>query len=313
MIVSHHPVIFNGIKRLSGISSTERILLKAVKKDIAIYSAHTNLDTVAGGVSRRMAEKMDLKNIKVLAPLKGKLLKLVTFIPEVSLDKVRDAVFAAGAGAIGNYDRCGFTVSGTGSFRGNENTNPYVGEKGRLHFEKEVRFETVLFSHLRDKVLKALLDAHPYEEVAYDLYPLGNINADAGLGCTGELPAPVSKDNFLRLVSDIFSASGIRYSGQLKKKISKVAVCGGSGGPLLKDAMASGADAYITADIRYHSFFEAQNRMLIVDIGHFESEKFSTEILYDLIIKKFPKFAVRFSEINTNPINYYKDGKNKNT
>jgi dinuclear metal center YbgI/SA1388 family protein len=305
IIVSHHPVIFQGIKRLSGRSSSERILLKAIKEDIAIYSAHTNLDVVSEGVSRRMAEKMKLNNIKVLAPLKGKLIKLVTFIPESSLDKVRDAVFSAGAGVIGNYDSCGFTVSGTGSFRGNENTNPYVGEKGKMHLEKEVRFETILFTHLKDQVLKALLDAHPYEEVAYDLYPLENTNADAGLGCTGELIVPLGMDDFLKVVSDVFDARGIRYSGLISKKIRKVALCGGSGGSLLKDVECSGADAYVTADIKYHSFFEAGDKMLIVDIGHYESEKFSMEILSELIIKKFPKFAVRFSEINTNPIKYF--------
>jgi dinuclear metal center YbgI/SA1388 family protein len=305
IIVSHHPVIFQGIKRLSGRSSSERILLKSIKEDVAIYSAHTNLDVVPDGVSRRMAEKLKLNNIRVLAPLKGKLIKLVTFIPESSLDKVRDAVFSAGAGVIGNYDSCGFTVSGTGSFRGNENTNPYVGEKGKMHLEKEVRFETILFAHLKDQVLKALLDVHPYEEVAYDLYPLENMNADAGLGCTGELTLPLGKNDFLKFVSEVFDARGIRYSGLISKKIRKVALCGGSGAFLLKDAERSGADAYMTADIKYHSFFEADNKMLIVDIGHYESEKFSMEILSELIIKKFPKFAVRFSKINTNPIKYF--------
>lgn len=304
LIVSHHPVIFQGIKRLSGRSSSERILLKAIKQDVAIYSAHTNLDVVSGGVSRRMAEKLKLNNIKVLAPLKGKLIKLVTFIPGSSLDKVRDAVFSAGAGVIGNYDSCGFTVTGSGSFRGNEHTNPYVGEKGKMHFENEVRFETILFAHLKDQVLKALVDAHPYEEVAYDLYPLENMNADAGYGCTGVLAEPLEADDFLRLVSEVFNAKGIRYSGHLSQKIGKVAMCGGSGGSLLKDAEYSGADAWVTADIKYHSFFEAGVKMLIVDIGHYESEKFAMEILSELIIKKFPKFAVRFSEINTNPIKY---------
>jgi len=304
VIISHHPLIFQGIKRLSGKSSTERILLKAIKVGIAIYSAHTNLDVVSFGVSRKMAEKMKLSNIRVLAPLKEKLIKLVTFIPEASLDKVRDSIFSAGAGVIGNYDRCGFTTSGTGSFRGNEHTDPYAGKKGSIHFEKEIRFETILFSHLKDRVLKALFDSHPYEEVAYDLYPLENMNADAGMGCTGEIPVPLDKDDFLKLVSETFNAKGIRHSGRIKK-IGKVAMCGGSGGLLLKDAETSGADAFITGDIKYHSFFEAGDRMLIVDIGHYESEKFSTEILHDLIIKKFPTFAVRFSEINTNPINYF--------
>jgi len=304
IIISHHPLIFHGIKRLSGRTITERLLLKAIKQDVAIYSAHTNLDVAGSGVSRKMAEKLKLQNVKTLSPLKGRLNKLITYVPEDHLDKVREAIFNAGAGIIGNYDYCSFTTSGTGSFRGGEGTNPFVGEKGKMHFEKEARLETVLFSHLKDKVIKALLEAHPYEEVAYDIYPLDNDNIDIGMGCTGDLPEPVAEKDFLKVAGTIFSARGIRYSKLTGKKITKVALCGGAGGALISDALASGADAYITADVRYHSFFEGGNKMIIIDIGHYESEKFSSEILYDLIIKKFPTFALRFSEVNTNPINY---------
>jgi hypothetical protein len=252
----------------------------------------------------KMAEKMKLNNIKVLVPLKNRLLKLVTYIPEISLDKVRDALFGAGAGVIGNYDQCGFVTPGTGSFRGGEGTRPFVGGKGKTHFEKEIRFETVLFSHLKERVLKALLEAHPYEEVAYDLYALENQNIAEGMGCVGELPEAMEERDFLKSLSSSFSAKGIRFSKPTGNKISKVAVCGGSGASLLNDALAISANAFVTADIRYHTFFDAGNRILIADIGHYESEKYSAEILYDLIIKKFPTFAVRFSEINTNPINY---------
>jgi dinuclear metal center YbgI/SA1388 family protein len=304
LIISHHPLIFNGIKSITGRTFTEKILYKAVKNDIAIYSSHTNLDIFSNGVSRKMAEKLNLKGIKVLSPLKNRLLKLVTYIPESSLEKVREALFEAGAGVTGNYDKCGFAAPGTGSFRANENSKPFIGEKGKIHFEKEVRFETVLFSHLKEKVIKALLDIHPYEEVAYDIYNLENVNIDVGLGCIGEFNEAISEDNFLELVSSVFDAKGIRYSRQAGKPVRKVALCGGSGASLLKEAIASGADAFVTADVKYHNFFDADNRILLVDTGHFESEKFSTEILYDLIIKKFPKFAVRFSETNTNPINY---------
>ncbi|MCX6328818.1 MAG: Nif3-like dinuclear metal center hexameric protein [Bacteroidia bacterium] len=304
IIISHHPLIFTGLKRLSGRSYTEKILLKAIKQDIAIYSAHTNLDVLNSGVSRKMAEKLKLKNVKVLLPLKNKLLKLVTYIPENHFEKVRDAVFNAGAGVIGNYDKCSFSTSGTGSFMGGENTNPFTGEKGKLHFEKEVRFETVLFSHLKGKVINALHDSHPYEEVAYDIYTLENESIDEGMGCIGELSKPIEEKDFLNLLSSVFSAKGIRYSKLTGKRITRVALCGGAGGPLVNDAVASGADVFVTADIRYHSFFDAGNKMLIADIGHYESEKFSVEILYNLIIKNFPTFAVRFSEINTNPINY---------
>jgi dinuclear metal center YbgI/SA1388 family protein len=304
LVISHHPLIFNGIKKITGRTFTERILVRAIKEDVAIYSAHTNLDAVDFGVSRKMALKLNLQNLKVLVPLKGRLLKLVTFIPESHFEKVRGALFEAGAGAIGNYDQCGFTVSGTGSFRAGENADPFIGENGKIHFEKEIRFETVLFSHLRSDVIKALLAAHPYEEVAFDIYSLDNDNIDAGIGCIGEFDHPVAEGDFLNLVSTVFDAKGVRYSKLTGHMVKKVALCGGSGASMLKDAIASGADAFVTADIKYHNFFDAGNEILIVDAGHFESEKFTTEILYDLIIKNFPKFAVRFSETNTNPINY---------
>jgi dinuclear metal center YbgI/SA1388 family protein len=304
LVISHHPLIFNAIKKISGRSSAERILYKCIKNDVAVYSAHTNLDIVHSGESRIMAEKLGLKNISVLSPVEKKLIKLVTYIPEAHLERVSKAIFQAGAGVIGNYDQCAFSLPGTGSFRGNEQTNPFVGEKGKMHFEKEVRFETVLFSHLRDKVINALLETHPYEEVAYDLYSLENKNTGSGLGCTGTFDNALNEDEFLLLVSRIINPEGIRHSDKRDKQVRKVAVCGGAGGSLLNDAISSGADAFVTADLRYHSFFEADNRILLVDAGHYETEKFAVEILKDLIIKKFPKFAVRFSEINTNPINY---------
>jgi len=305
LLVTHHPLIFNGIKNLTGNSYIERVIYKAVKHDIAIYSAHTNLDIFKNGVSRKMAQKIGLKGITVLSPSPDRLLKLVTYIPETHLDIVRNALFDAGAGVIGNYDQCGFTVAGTGSFRANESATPFIGEKGRLHSELEIRFETILFTHLKEKVIKALINSHPYEEVAYDLYSLENHNAEIGLGCVGNLPEPVSEENFLRIVNSAFDARGIRYSHLTGKMVNRVALCGGSGASLINSAVSCGADAFLTADIKYHDFFKTEKKLLLVDAGHFETEKFSGEILKDLIIKKFPKFAVRFSETNTNPINYF--------
>jgi dinuclear metal center YbgI/SA1388 family protein len=304
LIISHHPLIFSPIKKLTGKSEVERILVRAIKEGIAVYSAHTSLDVISGGVSRRMAEKLDLHNINVLAPREQSLLKLVVFIPENYLDKVKDAIFDAGAGVIGNYDRCSFSVPGTGSFRPGEKAQPFVGKKGRVHLEREVRFETVLFAERLNKVLSAMLKAHPYEEPAYDILHLGNNNAGIGLGCYGDLKTPIETKKFLALLAKVFGAEGIRYSDFQGSMISKVALCGGAGASLLTDAIAVNADAFVTADIRYHTFFEPESRILLADIGHYESEKFSSEILYDLIIKKFPTFALRFSEINTNPINY---------
>lgn len=304
LIISHHPVIFGGLKKITDKSFTERIVYKCIHEGISVYSAHTNLDISHGGVSRILAEKIGLHKIKVLSPLERQLLKLVTYIPEAHFDKVSNAIFEAGAGVIGNYDKCGYSSTGTGSFRGNDNANPYVGEKGKLHFEKEVRFETVLFSHMKSRVIRALLDSHPYEEVAYDLYNLENSNIDAGLGCEGTYDEPLEEIDFLNLVAERLDARGIRHSALTGKQVRKVAVCGGSGASLIKDAIASGADVFLTADIKYHGFFDADKRILIIDAGHYETEKFATEIIKDLIIKKFPKFALRFSEANTNPINY---------
>jgi dinuclear metal center YbgI/SA1388 family protein len=305
VLISHHPLIFKPIKSITGKSFTERILTEAIKNNIAVYSAHTNLDSFSGGVSMKMAEKLGLEEIKVLSPSGNKLLKLVTYIPESHLEKVRVALFEAGAGRIGNYDNCGYITSGVGSFRANEMAKPFIGEKGEIHYENEIRFETILFSHLKEKVIKALLETHPYEEVAYDLYKLENNNADTGFGCTGKLPDQISENEFLNLVSSVFDAKGIRYSKPAGQMISKVALCGGSGASLLNYAISAGAQAFLTADIKYHDFFNTENKILLVDAGHFETEKFSVEIIKDLIIKKFPKFAVRFSETNTNPINYF--------
>jgi dinuclear metal center YbgI/SA1388 family protein len=304
LVITHHPILFHPLKRIIGKSPAERIIMKAIRNNVAIYSAHTNLDVVENGVSFKMAEKLSLTGIRPLRPLKNKLLKLITYVPVSHIGLVRNAVFSAGAGVTGNYDCCSFNVEGTGTFRGNEKSDPFAGEKGKLVFEKEVRFETVLLSHLKETVIRALLDSHPYEEVAYDLYTLENEYFMAGMGCTGLLPGKVGEKEFLGLLSNVFDAKGIRFSFLLNRKIHKVALCGGAGVSLLNEAIMAGADVFVTGDIKYHDFFNADGRILMVDIGHYESEKFSTEILFDLITKKFPKFALRFSEKNTNPINY---------
>ncbi|MGA1978174.1 MAG: Nif3-like dinuclear metal center hexameric protein [Bacteroidales bacterium] len=305
VIISHHPVIFSGLKRVTGRSVTERIIFKAIKNDVAIYSAHTNLDALPNGVSRKMAEKLDLHKVKVLSPLKNSLLKLVVFVPESYADKVRESLLEAGAGVTGNYDECSFSLPGKGSFRPGAGTKPFAGEKGKLHFENEIRLETILFTHKKESVIEALMRAHPYEEPAYDIFLLENSNTEAGMGCIGELKSPMDEMDFLKYIDNVFTAPGLRYSKPVGKKISKVALCGGSGAFMTMDAISRGADAFLTADIKYHAFFEADGKILLADIGHYESEKYSVEILYDLIIKKFPTFALRFSEINTNPINYF--------
>ncbi len=305
LIISHHPVIFGGIRKLTGANYTERTVLRAIRENIAVYSAHTNIDSVWGGVNSRIAQKIGLKEQGILSPSEGVLTKLVVFVPNNYAGKVREAIFSAGAGHIGEYDLCSFNIEGEGSFRGSENSDPFTGTVGKIHFEKEVRIETVLPKYLEDKVVGDMMKAHPYEEVAYDLYPLSNKWERAGIGVKGELDKALDPSLFLRNLKDIFGTHTIRHTPFPEKRIKRVAVCGGSGSSLIKDARRCGADIYVSSDFKYHDFFEAGSEMMIADIGHFESEQFTIEIFYELLTKKFPNFAVHFSDLNTNPIQYF--------
>ncbi|MEN6456955.1 MAG: Nif3-like dinuclear metal center hexameric protein [Prolixibacteraceae bacterium] len=304
IIIAHHPLIFNSIKKLNRQTETGRCVIKAIQNDIAVYAAHTNLDGVIGGVNSKICEKLGLINCDILSPVKGQLRKLVTFIPRGHAGAVQEAVFKAGAGNIGNYDSCGYTLEGTGSFRGNESSQPFVGEKGHVHFEQEIRFETVFPAILENQVIQALLEVHPYEEVAYDIYSLENEFAHTGAGMTGEVHRPVEEKEFLEQVKTIFDAKVIKHSPLLNRKIKKVAVCGGAGSFLVRQAVNAHADIFLTGDLKYHEYFEAEGKIILADIGHFESEQFTKELFYELLTKKFSKFAVRLSEVNTNPVNY---------
>ena len=304
LIISHHPLIFSGIKKINGNSEVERCLIKAIKNGIAIYAAHTNLDSVIGGVNSKICEKLGLTNCQILSPQKGQLKKLVTFIPTEYFAKVQHAIFEAGAGNIGNYDSCGYTLTGSGTFRGNEESNPFIGEKGQVHSQEEIRFETILPTHLLGNVVSALIKAHPYEEVAYDIYPLDNELATSGMGMIGELPVPLTETEFLHLAKAKFKTKAIKYSPLRNKKVRTIAICGGSGSFLIKQAIHSKADVFLTGDMKYHQFFEAEGKILLADIGHFESEQYTNEVFFELLTKKFPKFAIRLSGVNTNPINY---------
>lgn len=305
LIISHHPVIFKGIKKITGANWTERLILKAIKNDISVYSIHTNLDAVFQGVNAKIGERLELKNLKLLSPKKNTLLKLAVFCPVEHAEKVRNAICEAGAGNIGNYSECSFSSEGTGTFRGNENTNPFVGEKGKIHLEKEVKLEVVLPDFSLSKVVLALIKNHPYEEVAYDIFPIKNDFTGAGSGMIGELDADKSEPEFLDWVKAKMKTKLIRHTAFLHHNIKKVAFCGGSGRFLLEQAKAAGADVFITADFKYHDFFDADGKILILDIGHFESEQFTMSLLSDWIKEKFNTFAVRITEINTNPVNYY--------
>jgi dinuclear metal center YbgI/SA1388 family protein len=304
LIISHHPIVFKGLKRFNGNNYVERTVMLAIQNNIAIYAAHTNLDSVKGGVSDKMCDVLGLVNRKVLDPVSEDLKKIVTYVPSDKAEEVRKSLFEAGAGQIGNYDSCSFNSKGEGTFKANESATPYVGKQGELHYEAETRIETIFPKHLQGTIVSALFRSHPYEEVAYDIYALENKNPQVGLGMIGELEKPMDSFEFLKKLKDLFHCGAIRYTPIIKDTIRKVALCGGSGSFLLRKAMASKADIYISGDFKYHEFFDAEGKIIIADIGHYESEQFTREIFYEIVTKKFPNFAVRISEINSNPINY---------
>ncbi len=304
LIIAHHPLIFSGLKKLTGSSAVERIVLKAIKEDIAIYAAHTNMDAIPDGVNSYLCGKLHLKNIRVLRPVEQSLFKLVTFIPETHLEIVRKSLFSAGAGSIGKYDQCSFTQSGKGSFRGGKDTHPFVGEKRKLHFENEIRLETVFPAHLKQRIIQALINAHPYEEVAYDIYPLANKYKMAGMGLIGELKNTIEEKELLKKIKSILGSQVIKHTAFLGKRVKIVAVCGGSGSFLLNDAIKQQADIFISGDFKYHEFFNAENKILIADAGHYETEHHVKDVFYELLKEKFPTFAFRISEVNTNPVKF---------
>ncbi|MDB5195642.1 MAG: Nif3-like dinuclear metal center hexameric protein, partial [Flaviaesturariibacter sp.] len=275
LIVAHHPIVFKGLKRLNGKTYIEQVVIAAIKADIAIYACHTNLDNVVLGVSNKMAEKLGLKNGKVLAPKTGMLRRMITFAPMDKAEEVRKAMFAAGAGHIGQYSECSFNSEGTGTFKADEGADPYVGKVGEQHQERETKIEIVYPFYLERQVVDALVDAHPYEEVAYDIFTMQNIHYGIGAGLIGELETAVSEETFLAQIKETFGVPVVRHTALKGKLVKKVALCGGAGAFLIKAAAGAGADFYITADVKYHEFFDAEGTTVIADIGHYESEQFT--------------------------------------
>jgi dinuclear metal center YbgI/SA1388 family protein len=305
LIVAHHPIIFGGLKKINGKNYVEKTVIAAIKNDIAIYAIHTNLDNVMEGVNGKIAAMLGLKNISILSPKENTLQKLFTFVPLDKAEQVRNAIFAAGGGHIGNYSECSFNTTGTGTFKAGEGANPYVGETGKQHQEDEIRIEVIFPSFLATKIIATLKAAHPYEEVAYDVVPLANTHQAIGSGIIGELTKPEEEKDFLARVKSAFNAPVIRHTPLLNKPVKKVAVCGGAGSFLISKALAAGADAFITADMKYHEFFDANSRMLIADIGHYESEQFTINLLHEVLEQKFLTFAILKTEVVTNPIRYF--------
>lgn len=304
LIVSHHPIVFTGLKKLNGSDYIQRTIIKAIKNDIAIYAIHTNFDNYKYGVNFEIGKRIGLKNLKILAPKSKVLNKIVCFVPPSHMESVSTDMFKAGAGRIGDYSECSFIGKGIGTYKPGESTNPYEGEINQKSNVVEERLEVLVSSHKINQVLTAMQNSHPYEEVAFDIYPILNQNQNEGSGMIGVLEEPVDEIDFLKELKSKFNCGVIRHTSLLNKKIESVAYCGGSGSFLLSNAKAAGADIFITGDYKYHDFFDADNQLLIADIGHFESEQFTSNRISELLKKKFPKFAVRITEVITNPINY---------
>lgn len=306
LIISHHPIVFKGLKRFNGNNYVERTVIKAIQHDIALYAIHTNLDNVTGGVNTKIASLLSLQNQAILEPKSDLLYKLVVYVPRSHVELVREALFEAGAGQVGaKYDQCSFNTAGYGTFRPQEDAQPAIGEIGLQERVEETRIEVVYTKAIERKVLLAMYEAHPYEEVAYDTIKLENKNQEVGAGVIGNLENPLSELDFLAYLKNKLNLNVIRYTALQGKAVSRVAVCGGAGGFLLPAAKRSGADFFVTADYKYHEFFDAENKIVIADIGHYESEQFTQELLFDIITEKFPNFAVLITEVDTNPIKHY--------
>lgn len=305
LIVAHHPIIFGGLKKLTGRNYVERTVIKAIKNDIAIYAIHTNLDNVHTGVNAMIAEKLGLRALEILTPKQGTLSKLAFFVPQADTEVVLQAVHEAGAGNIGNYSHCSFKVNGTGSFRPNERANPSIGSENKQEELVEDRVEVIYPNYLQTRILSALKSAHPYEEVGYYLNGLDNEHQEIGSGMIGSLPRALSVDEFLRHLKSAMSLNTIKYTALEKNKVERVAICGGYGSFLLKPAMAKGADAFVTADFKYHEFFDGEGKTLIADIGHYESEVFTKDLIAKFLRENFTNIATYLTEVNTNPVKYF--------
>lgn len=305
LVVVHHPIIFSGLKKLTGKSYVEKTIIRAIKNDIAIYAIHTNLDNVMWGVNGKIADKLGLINRQVLQHKNSLLKKLAVFVPATHSEILKEAIFAAGAGQIGNYSECSFNTPGEGTFKGAHGTNPFIGKPGERYIAHEIKVEVIYFAWLEQPILNAMHLAHPYEEIAYDIISLQNHHQQIGSGLVGDLPQPVSEAECLHLLKQLFNLSAIRHTPFTGEMVQRIALCGGAGSFLIGSSIASGAQIYITADIKYHEFFDADGNILIADIGHYESEQFTIDLLFEILKENFTTFAVLKTGIKTNPVQYF--------
>ncbi len=305
LIISHHPLIFgNGLKKITGKNAVERIVMQCIKNSISVYSAHTNCDNSPLGTSLMMCQKLGIKNYKVLQPAENRLYKIAVYVPQAHADNVRQVIFLAGGGHIGNYSNSSFNINGKGSFNPQEGAKPFVGTIGKLHFEDEIKIETICESNQIGQIIKAIVSSHPYEEPAIDIVKLENPDNYNGSGAIGWLDKPENTIDFLKKVKKVFNCGCIKHTKILKPEVKTIALCSGSGSFLVNKAVNKGADVFISGDFTYHKYFDADSKITIVDIGHYESEIGIKQIFCDILTKKFCNFEVRISEQNTNPINY---------
>lgn len=304
LVVCFHPILFSGLKKITGKNYVERAVIKAIKNDIAIYAVHTALDNHKQGVNKIFCDALGLTDTKILVPKEGFIKKLVTYTTPDNHKALQQALFTAGAGSIGNYTNCSFNSNGTGTYQGNDDSNPQVGTRGEFTQTDEIKIEVTFEKHLENNILKALFANHIYEEVAYEIYNLNNTHQNIGLGMTGMLSQPMDEKEFLLFVKEKMNADGIRHSAYTGKKISKVAVLGGSGSFAIKAAIAAGADAFLTADLKYHQFYEAEGKLLLADIGHFESERYTQNYIAGYLQDNIKGIDIIITTVNTNPVKY---------
>ena len=304
LVIAHHPIVFKGIKKFDADNYVDKTIITAIKNDIAIYACHTNMDNVINGVNGKIAEKLNLINRKILQPKPFLIQKLVAFVPIEHQEALEKSLFEAGAGEMGNYGECSFVSEGTGSFKPLEGAHPHTGSIGIRTIQKEAKVEVIFPIWKQSAVLNAMQNAHPYEEVAYELYMLQNKNQEIGSGIIAELEQSMDTKDFLNDLKSIFNVKCLKHTHIISNKIKKVAICGGSGSFLIQDAIRANADVFITSDIKYHDFFEANDKLVLVDIGHFESEQFTIELFADVLKNNFPTFAHFKTDVHTNPVKY---------
>ncbi|MBI4536287.1 MAG: Nif3-like dinuclear metal center hexameric protein [Ignavibacteriae bacterium] len=308
LIISHHPLLFKAPRSITPRNQVGRCIDALVKSGIALYSAHTNLDFAHGGTSWAIAEALGLTAVDFLYKPYKVQRKIVTFVPTDHVDRVAVAMAEAGAGRIGNYDNCSFRMLGTGTFKANERANPVVGSKNVLEKVAETRLEMVVDQWLVPGVLKALKQAHPYEEVAHDVYPTENESDAFGMGIIGMLVRPMTLKSLLALIKKKLGARALRCTGSLNHKVSRIAACGGSGSELLDEAVRARADAFITADVKYHTFHDANGRIALIDAGHYETEHLVVQTMAKKLAQEMRRMRIHVpvfaSRTSTNPIVY---------